>query len=254
LPDTAIEEGEFILRRQIRIAFPVLLVALVVAGCKKNSPPPVTATAPAAIAPTAQITASPNVVTAGNQVVLSWSTTNAANVTIDGLGVVSSSGSRTVTPPASMNYHLVAQGSGGTADATARVTVNAVLAAASPAQGMSAEEEFRANVKDVFFDYDKSEIRSDAESVISRDAAYLSNHPTTKVVIGGYCDERGSDEYNLALGENRAETTKKNLINAGVSPNRIRVLSYGKEKPFCTASTETCWQSNRRAGFSLDNN
>jgi peptidoglycan-associated lipoprotein len=242
------------LHRQIQLVVPSLLLALVtVAGCKKNPPLPASATAPPSVAPTAKITASPNTVTAGNQVVLTWTTTNATNVTIEGIGAVSASGSRTVMPPASTNYHLLAQGAGGTADDTAHVTVNAVQAAASPSHALSAEEEFRANVKDVFFDYDKSEIRSDAQTVISRDADYLSAHPTTKVVIGGYCDERGSDEYNVALGQSRADSTKMDLINAGVAASRIRVISYGKEKPFCTDATEACWQSNRRAGFSLDN-
>jgi peptidoglycan-associated lipoprotein len=73
-----------------------------------------------------------------------------------------------------------------------------------------------------------------------------------RVLIGGYCDERGSNEYNLALGQNRAESAMKALVNAGVAASRIRVISYGKEKPFCTESTESCWQKNRRAGFTLD--
>jgi peptidoglycan-associated lipoprotein len=242
------------LHRQIRLVVSVLLLALAaVAGCKRNTPTPVAATAPAAVAPTATISVSPNVVTAGNQAVLTWNTTNATSIAIDGIGTVSPSGSKPVTPPASMSYRLWARGSGGSADATANVTVNAIRAAAAPANGMSAEEEFRSNVKDVFFDYDKYDIRTDAQSVISRDAAYLARHSATKIVIGGYCDERGSDEYNLALGQNRAGMIKKDLINAGVDSNRIRVISYGKEKPFCTESTETCWQSNRRAGFALDN-
>jgi peptidoglycan-associated lipoprotein len=73
-----------------------------------------------------------------------------------------------------------------------------------------------------------------------------------KVLIGGYCDERGSSEYNLALGQKRADSAKKGLVDAGVAASRIRVVSYGKEKPFCTESNEACWQKNRRAGFSLD--
>jgi peptidoglycan-associated lipoprotein len=77
-------------------------------------------------------------------------------------------------------------------------------------------------------------------------------HPDAKILIGGYCDERGSNEYNLALGQNRGDSAKKNLVEAGVAASRIRVISYGKEKPFCTASTEACWQQNRRAGFTLD--
>jgi peptidoglycan-associated lipoprotein len=117
---------------------------------------------------------------------------------------------------------------------------------------MSEEEAFKANVQDIFFDYDTYDIRSDAQATLSRDASYLASHSDLKIVIGGYCDERGSNEYNLALGQNRADAAKAALITAGVAANRIRVISYGKEKPFCSESTEECWQQNRRAGFSMD--
>jgi peptidoglycan-associated lipoprotein len=184
--------------------------------------------------------------------VLSWNSTDASSVSIAGIGTVAGSGVRTVVPATSTTYHLVARGSGGAAEADARVTVSAATAIAKPARTMGADEEFRANVHDVFFDYDKANLRSDAESVLPRDAAYLANHPGVKVLIGGYCDERGSDEYNLSLGQDRAEQVKKALLGAGISANRVRVISYGKEKPFCTNETDACWQQNRRAGFSMD--
>jgi peptidoglycan-associated lipoprotein len=246
------------LKARSRILIPaVLLVALVaVAGCKKKeaapqanetAPPP--ATAPA---PTAQITATPIVISAGDQVVLSWRTTDATTISIDGIGDVPSSGVKNVTPQTSTSFHLVATGSGGTADATARITVNSAPAVVVPTNTMSAEEEFKANVQDAFFDYDTYDIRNDAQGVLAKDASYLVSHPDIKVVIGGYCDERGSNEYNLALGQNRADAAKNALVTAGVAGNRIRVVSYGKEKPFCSESTEECWQQNRRAGFTLD--
>jgi peptidoglycan-associated lipoprotein len=147
---------------------------------------------------------------------------------------------------------VVATGSGGTADATARVTVNAPPAVVVPTTSMSSEEEFKAHVQDAFFDYDTYDVRNDAQAVLSQDASYLVSHPDVKVVIGGYCDERGSNEYNLALGQNRADAAKNALVTAGVAANRIRVVSYGKEKPFCSESTEECWQQNRRAGFTMD--
>ncbi len=242
------------MQRFSRIAVPVLLAALVAAaGCKKKIPPTPVATAPPVTpAPTATITATPAEVTAGNSVVLSWSTTNASTASIDGLGDVASSGSKTVTPSASLSYHLVARGSGGTADATAHVSVNAPPAVAK-APGISAEDEFKANVQDVFFDYDTYSLRGDATAILTRDASYLASHPGVKIVIGGYCDDRGSDEYNLALGQNRASSAQKTLEDSGVAASRIRVVSYGKEKPFCSDATEACWQQNRRAGFNMAN-
>jgi len=246
------------LNRRNRILVPIVLLAALfaVAGCKKKQPPLPAETAPASTAttpaPTAQITATPAVVSAGDQVQLSWRTTDATSVSIDGIGDVPTSGVKSVTPSVSTSYHLVARGEGGTADATARVTVNAPPAVQVPVNTMSSEEEFKANVQDIFFDYDTYDIRTDAQATLSKDASYLAGHPDLKIVIGGYCDERGSNEYNLALGQNRADAARNALVTAGVAASRIRVISYGKEKPFCTESTEDCWQQNRRGGFSLD--
>jgi peptidoglycan-associated lipoprotein len=208
-------------------------------------------------APTAQLTATPTAITAGDQVVLSWRTSDATSISIDGIGDVPSSGVKTVTPTTSTSYHLVARGDGGSADATARVTVTAAQVAVAVPQdtsgsSMSADEMFRANVQDVFFDYDSYEVRSDAQPALSKAAAYLAANPTIRVLIGGYCDERGSNEYNLSLGQSRADSAKRALVAAGVSGDRLRIVSYGKEKPFCTESTEECWQQNRRAGFTID--
>jgi peptidoglycan-associated lipoprotein len=244
------------LDRRNRILIPVVLLVVLVAtaGCKKKTLPPPAATAPpvAVPAPTAEITAAPTEVTAGDKVVLTWRTTNANTASIDGLGDVPTSGVKTVSPTTSTTYHLAAKGAGGTTDASVRVTVNAPPAAAAPVNTMSAEEEFKANVQDIFFDYDKYDLRSDAQATLSHDVSYFASHPSVKILIGGYCDERGSNEYNVALGQNRADSAKKALIDAGIAASRIRVISYGKERPFCTESTEGCWQLNRRAGFSLD--
>ena len=245
-----------LLNRLSRILLPVALLAVLVVagGCKKKKPlpPPPMAPPATAPAPTVQITATPDSISAGDQVVLNWRSTDATSVAIDGIGEVPTTGVKTVTPSESTSYHIVARGEGGTADATAHVTVNAPPAVAVPSNTMSAEEEFKANVQDIFFDYDSYDVRSDAQATLSHDASYLASHSNIKIVIGGYCDERGSDEYNLALGQNRATSAKSALVTAGVAADRIRVISYGKEKPFCSESTEACWQQNRRAGFSID--
>jgi peptidoglycan-associated lipoprotein len=185
--------------------------------------------------------------------VLTWNTTNAATALIQGLGDVPTSGVKTVTPMSSTTYDLTAKGAGGSAEASVRITVNAAPPIAmTPINSISAEEAFKANVDDIFFNYDKYEIRGDAQATLAKDSKYLLSHPNAKNQIGGYCDERGSNEYNLALGQNRADSAKNVLVDDDVSASRIRVISYGKEKPFCTEATEACWQENRRAGFTLD--
>ena len=242
-------------RRKSLILATLTASLVVAAGCKKKAapPPPPAPIVSTASAPTATISATPGVVNAGGSVVLAWRTTDATDVSIDGIGAVPPSGTRTVNPTESTSYHLVAKGDGGSTDATARVTVNA---AAAPTSNLSesdvTDSVFHQNVKDVFYDYDSYDIRGDAQSTISQDANFLNQHPALKVVIGGYCDERGSTEYNLALGENRANAAKQALVTAGVSPERLRTVSYGKEKQFCTEHDESCWQLNRRAQFALD--
>jgi len=244
------------LRKPVLVSFALLLTLAMLPGChKKQAPPLAEETAPppaSANAPTAVLKASPTVISAGDQVQLSWRTMDATSVTIDGLGSVPTAGVKTVTPTQSTTYHLTATGPGGSADASADVTVNAPPAVNVPTSSMSAEEMFKSNVQDIFFDYDTYEIRGDAQSTLAKDASFLNSNPNIKVVIGGYCDERGSDEYNLALGQNRADAAKNALVTAGVAASRIRVVSYGKEKPFCSQSDEQCWQLNRRAGFTMD--
>jgi peptidoglycan-associated lipoprotein len=240
-------------RKLLPVVFAVALFA--VAGCKhkKNAPAPPPPAPPAtAPSPTAELSATPSVISAGDQVTLKWQTTDATSVSIDnGVGTVPTSGVRTVTPSETTTYHLTATGDGGSADATATVTVNTQPAVSVPANTMSEQQEFEANVQPIFFDYDTSDIRPDAQATLQKDANWLNQHTDVKVVVGGYCDERGSDEYNLALGQRRAESAKNALVQLGIAADRLQVISYGKEKPFCSESNEQCWQLNRRAGFTM---
>jgi peptidoglycan-associated lipoprotein len=188
-------------------------------------------------------------------VVLNWRTENATNVTIEGIGEVSVNGTQTVSPATSTDFHLTAKNDTGSTEANVRVSVRVPVAPTAPAitEGdMGSDAAFHQNVQDVFFDYDSYELRPDAATATAQAASYLAAHPAIKVVIGGYCDDRGSAEYNLALGENRANAAKTGLVAAGVASSRIRVISYGKEKQFCTEENESCWQQNRRGQFSLD--
>jgi peptidoglycan-associated lipoprotein len=228
-----------------------LAVALSLAGCAKKvakvQPPPPPPPAPA---PTATLAANPSAVQPGQSSTLTWQTSNANEITIAGLGTLPASGSRTVTPSASTTYTLVAKGPGGTNEANARVTVTTPVASATPSP--TDEDLFRRNVKDVFFDYDKYAIRPDEAPVVQNDEGFLAQHPSIKVLVEGHCDDRGSEEYNIALGTSRAESVKQALVQQGVSADRVRTISYGKEKPFCTEDNEQCWQQNRVDHFAFD--
>jgi len=114
-----------------------------------------------------------------------------------------------------------------------------------PAPGTEAD--FVANVGDrVFFDFDKYNIKPEGRQTLDRQAAWLKKYPAVTVTIEGHCDERGTREYNLALGERRANAVKDYLVAAGVSPNRITTISYGKERPVAMGSNEAAWAQNRR--------
>jgi peptidoglycan-associated lipoprotein len=246
-------------RRTVTLA--ALIAVGIITGCHKKDtavnpntlgPMPT----PPAAAPTASLTADPLAIDLGQSVVLNWRTQNATVVTIDGIGEVNVNGTQTVAPSNSTNFHLVAKGDGGTVEANVRVTVRvpvAPVAPPAPPEGdMGSDAAFHQNVQDAFFDFDSYELRPDAQAAISKAAAYLAAHPAIRVLIGGFADERGSAEYNLALGENRANAARTALVNAGIAPGRLRVISFGKEKQFCTESNEECWQLNRRAQFTID--
>lgn len=108
-------------------------------------------------------------------------------------------------------------------------------------------ELFGQTIKHAYFDFDRYNIRSDAGEALSQNADFLRNRPELRFTVEGHCDERGSEEYNLGLGDRRANSAKEYLINLGISEDRIRTISYGKSRPSCTESDEECWQENRRA-------
>ncbi len=234
------------MKQTIQLSFVVTILGVVLlsSGCAKKAAKATPPAAPASPTPTATLAASPDVIQQGQSTVLTWSTENASNISIEGLGELPASGSKSVTPNDSMTYTLVAKGPGGTQNASARVTVNAKTAEVT-APSPSEEELFARNVKDVLFDYDKAEIRGDQAPKVQGNAAFLTQHPSIKVVLEGHCDNRGSEEYNLALGTSRAESLKKALLQQGVPEDRVKTISYGKEKPFCTEDNDQCWQQNR---------
>jgi len=107
----------------------------------------------------------------------------------------------------------------------------------------------RGLIRDPFFSYDEATLSSDAQSALTSSASWLKTNPTYNLLVEGHCDERGTAAYNLSLGERRANAAKEYLASLGVEGSRVRTISYGKERPFCNESSETCWQQNRRAHF-----
>jgi peptidoglycan-associated lipoprotein len=213
----------------------------------KVEPPPPPPPPPAA--PNISLIASPSAIEKGQSTTLSWNSSNATGVTIDnGIGMVESSGSRSISPSASTTYSARATGPGGNAVAEARVTVAAPPPVTPPPPpAISDFEYFSSNIKDAFFDYDKDNIRDDARAALQGDARALGQRSEIHFSIEGHCDERGSEKYNLALGDRRANAARDYLVSQGINNSRIDTISYGKERPFCEDHNEECWQLNRRA-------
>jgi peptidoglycan-associated lipoprotein len=188
-------------------------------------------------------------VKSGDTVTLSWTSTDATDLDIEpGVGKVTPQGSTPVNPTESTTFKITATGPGGTATSDARVTVGAA-AVEAPAENKSLSELFEQNVKDAFFDFNKSDVRADARDNLAKTAEFLRSYPQIRVTIEGHCDERGSTEYNIGLGERRAQAAKNYLISLGISATRMDTVSWGKERPFCSEHDESCWQQNRRAHF-----
>ena len=106
-----------------------------------------------------------------------------------------------------------------------------------------------SDLKDIHFKFDQYDLDDNSRAVLQKNAEYLKNNPNLHVEVQGHCDERGTNNYNIALGERRAHSTKKYLVAQGVNSRNVHVISYGEEKPFCFSSGEVCWQENRRAHF-----
>jgi len=230
----------------------MLALLMMVSGCKKKPPPPPPAPPPKPV--TATLSANPTSIQRGQTATLTWSTDGADDITLEGQKV-NASGSQTVSPADTTTYHLVAKGTGGTQEATAQVTVAAPppppTPTPAPTPQVTDEQVFAQAAQDIYFDYDKADLRPQSQQVLAHLAEVIKAHPNWKVQIEGNADERGSTEYNLALGERRADSAKTALSQGGVGADQLKTISYGKEKPVCTEANEDCWQKNRRDHFTL---
>ncbi len=199
-------------------------------------------------------TVEPRTIERGQSAMLRWMAENTTQLSIDhGVGAVEVRGNREVSPISTTTYILSARGAGGTDSRS--VTVEVATPILPPPAGAtesktSGPDVLASEVQDAYFDYDSTEIREDARQVLTRDAEVLkrilAGDPSFIVIIEGHCDERGSSEYNLGLGDRRATSAKDLLVRLGVPADRLRTVSYGKERPACTDANEACYQHNRR--------
>ena len=251
------------------LAAAVFAAALMVTteGCKKkapivNVPPPTqpartntdTSTGEPLSVRINSFTGEPRSIERGQSATLRWSVGNATDISIDqGLGAVAANGSRQVFPSQTATYTLTAKSSAGQDTRSVTIEVSSSVPPPPPRTAVetaTSPEILARDAQDVYFDYDKNDIRADGRETLTRDAQVikkiLAADSGFTIVIEGHCDERGSEEYNLALGDRRALAVKEFLVQLGIAEDHMKTISYGKERPTCTDENEACYQKNRR--------
>ena len=204
--------------------------------------------------PTVEITASPSTINIDSQTTLRWKSTNSSSLMIDsGIGNVSEVGSLIISPRESTTYTVTAKGVGGESASSTRVTV---IVNPEPIMVQTDIDNLQeaidsGKVKPVFFDYDRFILMPEAKGILQENARIFRQFPNVRVVIEGHCDERGTEEYNLALGDRRAEIARNYLIEIGGNINQLEGLSFGEERPFSSGHDERSWRLNRRVHFTI---
>ena len=241
---------------------PCVLLVLVVGSCKKKLPsvtvtpdetrPDVVRSTLGATMPTIEVMVAPDTIERGAQTTLSWKSTNATSVLIDGgVGNVAESGSLVLSPSASITYTAIAHGSGAIARDSARVTVvprNTERKSVTDIEGLQqAIEEGR--VRPIFFDYGKVTLSAESKRILEENARWIKRFPAARVIVDGCFNDRGSEEYNLAVGDRRAQATRDHLLDLGVSATQLQSLSCGGDHSFERCHDEACWRKNRRVRF-----
>lgn len=261
------------MKHRKNVAIAAIAISILFASCTKRAapvaappapqavltPPPVPVPAPDAPVIT-EFTVEPSAILQGQSATLRWQVAgDVTSVTIDQVGAVAQKGTRSVSPKASTVYNLVVIGPGPPKTATLAIRVLppppppvSPTSVGSASRAML-EGRLSTELHDVYFDYASSGLGENARQSLLQNAAALkaivTEFPSISILLEGHCDERGSAEYNLALGDLRASSTKQVLVELGISSDRVRLISYGKEQPQCTDTNESCWQRNRRVHF-----
>ncbi|MGH9339289.1 MAG: peptidoglycan-associated lipoprotein Pal [Acidobacteriota bacterium] len=253
------------MKRALVLNLALLAVLALFSACGRRTP---VATAPApggsAIdepadvvtpAPTVELNASETSIERGQQTTLNWTSSNASSLVIDnGIGNVAEIGSLVVSPRESVTYTATATGPGGENRASTRVTV----LDAPTDMGIDQSDIYnlkqaveRGLVQPVFFAYDKAELTAEARRTLEQNAQTFRRFPGARIIVEGHCDERGTEEYNLALGDRRAQATRNYLVQLGVDGAQLETISFGEERPFALGQDEAAYAQNRRAHFSV---
>ncbi|HSU33383.1 MAG TPA: OmpA family protein [Bryobacteraceae bacterium] len=247
--------------KRVALAPAAVLLLVLSASCPKAGVPSSVPAAPTPAMPSKPIvgffTAEPTTVTARQPVSLRWSVRNATRVRIDnGLGEVELSGDRQVELNRTTMYKLEAANSSGTTLAALTVTVNSpppAGAESAEGRGVGSAGLLATQLQDIHFVYDKEEVLETEKAIVDKDAVVLKNliaaDPDVVVIVEGHCDDRGSSEYNLGLGDRRANYIKDLFVRDGLPGNKLNTISYGKEQPVCLSLAEDCLARNRRVHF-----
>jgi len=245
----------------------VVCSLVIISGCQKKTQtsarapvdrttPTAETVSPTAPAPLVELTATPTSIRRGASTMLKWSSTDADSIVIDsGVGNVSPEGSVSVSPLESTTYTATASSAGGEAKASARITV-----VRGDDRGEISQTDVQAlrqaiaegNVRPILFGYDSAELSAEARQILEENSRWFRQYQGASIVVEGHCDERGSEEYNLALGDRRAQAATSYLIQLGIGSDRLEGISFGEEQPFDPGHNESAWTKNRRAQFVVE--
>jgi len=246
-----------------------LLAVLTALGCGRRPPPVPRSEAPPAStstetsdpsvmarpAPELDVLIVPSLVQEGESAMLSWEARNSDRVIINNnIGLVDSSGRVRLFPDETTSYDVMAEGLGGRVTKSILVEVfNDTTLSVGDLGNLPLEEQFDYFVKPIFFPYDSAVLSEEASSTLAGNARWLTQPENLGIrfLIEGHCDQRGTEEYNLALGDRRAQAVMAYMTRQGIDPSRVQALSLGEERPFDLRQTEVGWRLNRRAHFLL---
>jgi peptidoglycan-associated lipoprotein len=248
--------------RPLLLSIAGICLSILLSGCGGSSipvavRPPATSPVPVPDTPAqpkpeiVEFQATPERIEKGKPLELSWQVKNATSIHISPeIGPVTNPGRKELQLDRETTYELTATGPGGEVSRQLFIKLLPEQTVVNDSRkGVGDLGGGSSGLEDVYFDYDRENIRDEDQPTLDKNATYMGSRAAQVIRIEAYCDERGSAEYNLAIGDRRASAVRTYLINRGIPPQRLKTISYGKEFPICTEATEDCWRRNRRVHF-----